>query len=227
VRWLESWATLCFARGWLVLVSLVTLTGALGGYGFSHFELNSDMDRVITPRDADSWYHEDDMIKQAFPQFRQTVIVVLSGENARDVSNATNAFLDQVPRGSLLESITIPNREPLFDSSWVYYADDEDFNKLIDTATALGATGGQLQSVGTVVGLLQGVTIARRANDAESVAVLSQLLTDAHEDRGGEGLVVKPTQTLEGADGRFYELVVLKGTPSFEEQLPAAKIVSR
>ena len=92
MRWLESWATLCFARGWLVLVSLVTLTGALGGYGFSHFELNSDMDRVITPRDADSWYHEDDMIKQAFPQFRQTVIVVLSGENARDVSNATNAF---------------------------------------------------------------------------------------------------------------------------------------
>jgi len=225
VRWLESWATLCFARGWLVLVSLVTLTGALGGYGFSHFELNSDMDRVITPRDADSWYHEDDMIKQAFPQFRQTVIVVLSGENARDVSNATNAFLDQVPRGSLLESITIPNREPLFDSSWVYYADDEDFNKLIDTATALGATGGQLQSVGTVVGLLQGVTIARRANDVESVAVLSKLLTDAYEDREGERLVVKPTQTLEGADGRFYELVVLKGTPSFEEQLPAAKIV--
>ncbi|NCZ62752.1 MAG: hypothetical protein EBY62_02850 [Cellvibrionales bacterium] len=50
-------------------------------------------------------------------------------------------------------------------------------------------------------------------------------MTDAHEERGGEGPVTKPPQTLEGADGRFYELVVLKGTPSFEEQLPAASIV--
>lgn len=225
MRWLESWATLCFARGWLVLILLVTLTIALGSYGLSHFELNSDMDRVITPRDADGWYHEDDMIKQAFPQFRQTVIVVLSGESAGEVSRAANAFLNQVPRDSLLESITIPNREPLFDSSWVYYADDQDFNKLIDAATALGSTGGQLQSVGTVVGLLQGVTTARRVNDAESVAALSKLLTDAYEDRGGEGLVVKPPQALEGADGFFYELIVLKGSPSFEEQLPAARMV--
>ena len=225
MRWLESWATLCFSRGWLILVILLTSTLGLGGYGFSHFNLNSDMDRVITPRDADSWFHEDDMIKRAFPQFRQTVVVVLSGDKAGEVSRATNAFLDRIPKDSPLDTVTVPNREPLLDSSWIYYTNDEDFNELIDAATALGATGGQLQSVGAVVGLLQGVTIARRANDRDSVAALSKLLTDAHGDRGGQGLITKPPQTLEGADGRFYELVVLKGTPSFEEQLPAASIV--
>jgi hypothetical protein len=225
VRWLERWAAGCFQRGWSVLALVFVITGLLGGYGFVHFGLNSDMDRVITPRAADTWYYEDDRLKRAFPQFRQTVLVVLSGSTAADVSRATDGLLARVPDDGLIDLVTVPNREPLFESSWAYYAEQDAFDQLIEAALALGETGKQLQSTGAVAGLLQGVSLARLSNDEQTVNALTELLQEAHDGITVDESLPVLLQSLAGADGRFYELVVVSATPNFDEQLPAARVV--
>ena len=225
MRWLERWAAGCFQRGWSVLALVFVITGLLGGYGFVHFGLNSDMDRVITPRAADTWYYEDDRLKRAFPQFRQTVLVVLSGSTAADVSRATDELLARVPDDGLIDLVTVPNREPLFESSWAYYAEQDAFDQLIQAALALGETGKQLQSTGAVAGLLQGVSLARLSNDKQTVNALTELLQEARDGTTFDESLPVLLQSLTGADGRFYELAVVSATPNFDEQLPAARIV--
>jgi hypothetical protein len=113
----------------------------------------------------------------------------------------------------------------LFESSWAYYAEQDAFDQLIQAALALGETGKQLQSTGAVAGLLQGVSLARLSNDEQTVNALTELLQEARDGTTFDESLPVLLQSLTGADGRFYELVVVSATPNFDEQLPAARIV--
>ena len=80
-----AWIAWVERRKVMVLVAALLLSIVSLGAFYQFGKLNSDLSKLIRPSDSLTWYQHDQQYKEAFPKFEQTAVIVIRGDDYRQV----------------------------------------------------------------------------------------------------------------------------------------------
>lgn len=151
-----------------MLVSVLLLTVLAGIYAFSHFSMDTDTSHVLS-RDL-PFQQRETAYQKAFPQDKNTIVVVLQGKNAQMTNAAVSRLVDWLrARPQSFHDVYVPGGGRFFERNGLLYlskAQVQDFANRITNAQPL---------------------IARLSADP-SLSGLSDLLTMAIDQRLHHGV---------------------------------------
>lgn len=231
VRFLVSLVNGITARPGLSL-ALIVLSAVLSAwYAYENVRINSDNTQLVRQDAAFRQRYSDYL--DAFPQFRDTTLVVLSGRSVDLVSDAQRLLAERLAlRTDLISSVYAPGADPFFEDHAFLYLDPPELEAVIERLAraqpALVALSEDPSLRGLFGELELGVEDVNRGNQPPLGLVrMSDRIGEI-----GESLLAGRPVPLTWSDEFFddeetvYRLIVLQGQTDFGERVPAEKLIS-
>ncbi|MGA1758411.1 MAG: hypothetical protein ACO391_11745, partial [Pseudomonadales bacterium] len=83
--------------------------------------LNSDLGQLIRPDTHLDWYQANERFKRDFPQFQQTALVVITGDNARIVAQTARDLSGVLRTSGTFSSVFAPGVDPFIETHKLYF----------------------------------------------------------------------------------------------------------
>ena len=103
-------------RRWAIIVVAALLTAAGGGIAAHLFRINTDVERLIDPKEP--WRQDEVAFEKAFPQRSNVVVAVIDGRTPEETEEAASKLTDALAvHKNLIETVYRPDGGPFFDKN--------------------------------------------------------------------------------------------------------------
>lgn len=128
-----EWWVSCAAHHPLVTLFLTSLvTAAVLAYTFSHFRINTKMSGMISEKLP--YRHLEKEFDRAFPQFGDTILVVLDAPTPEAARFATEAMADRLAKEkSVFRRVYVPGGDAFFKTNGLLFLSVKELENLSDT----------------------------------------------------------------------------------------------
>jgi len=209
----------------LAIILLATLVAAV--WAAKLFALNTDTQHLIKPSAESRWYQQNKEFEEAFPQFQNTAIVVISGAAPQDVNNTTDALLRAFRQSDWFHSVAAPGREPFFTEHLLY---ELEVGELADLSTQLQSLLPLLTRLDEDTSLAAFFTLAQQSLMRDSmtgeVSQRSRMLLQKLLEALSTSDQINWLEDKKAASrGNIYQVIVLQGRQQFSESTPAKAVL--
>ena len=231
VRQLVAWVNGVSGRPILTLVVVVASAVAALVYSAENFRMNSDNTKAVR---QDAPFRQDyEAFLDSFPQFRDTTLVVLTGDSIDVVSDAQESLAEAFEqRKDLITYLYAPGTDPYFEDHALLYLDEAELEdaiaRLARAQPALTALTEDPSLRGLFAELELGIEEVKDGGEPPRGMIrMSKRVGDI-----GEGMLAGRPRALSWADEFFgegetiYRLIILHGQENYGETAPAARLIS-
>lgn len=101
---------------WAIILVVALLTAASGGVAAHLFRINTDVERLIDPKEP--WRQDEIAFEKAFPQRSNTIVAVVDGQTPEETEEAAGKLADALSKHKdLIETLYRPDGGPFFDKN--------------------------------------------------------------------------------------------------------------
>jgi hopanoid biosynthesis associated RND transporter like protein HpnN len=211
-----------------MVLGAATLVAAL--YAVENARINSDNTRLVDQEEP--FRYDYQRFLDSFPQFRDTSLVVLTGESHDTVSDAQKRLAEALRgREDLILYLFAPGADPFFEDHAFLYLDESELDdtivRLARAQPALTALTQDPSLRGLFDELELGIEDVKSGGEPPLGMIrISDRLSDI-----GEGMLAGHPRALTwgdeffGANETIYRLIILQGREDFAETAPAERLV--
>ncbi|MGA0168873.1 MAG: MMPL family transporter, partial [Pseudomonadales bacterium] len=187
--------------------------------------LNSDLGQLIRPDTHLDWYQANERFKRDFPQFQQTALVVITGDNARIVAQTARDLSGVLRTSGTFSSVFAPGVDPFIETHKLYFLSLDQLKEWKKGADYNYPSMLRLADEASLNNLALTIADFVTANPGLPlpISLSSGLDMFEHESPGDFSAfypLVDPDQTS------FTELIVVQGIQKLDQPLPNAEIVA-
>ena len=187
--------------------------------------LNSDLGQLIRPDTHLDWYQANERFKRDFPQFQQTALVVITGDNARIVQQTARDLSGVLRTSGTFSSVFAPGVDPFIETHKLYFLSLDQLKEWKKGADYNYPSMLRLADEASLNNLALTIADFVTANPGLPlpISLSSGLDMFEHESPGDFSAfypLVDPDQTS------FTELIVVQGIQKLDQPLPNAEIVA-
>ncbi|MEI7607717.1 MAG: hypothetical protein WCJ64_10070 [Rhodospirillaceae bacterium] len=103
----------CCTRAWLTVSVCFVLVGLLGVVASVRLGMDANLDHLLSEKEP--WKQQQDLFDKAFPQFGDSLVVVIDGDDADAADDAARALANQLAgRTDLFSEVARPDADPFF-----------------------------------------------------------------------------------------------------------------
>lgn len=220
---------------WVLLGLLALFLMALF-YSNQHFKINSDLGQLIKPSADTTWYSDNEQFKQQFPEYQDTALVVVTGNNAREVDSTAKALLDKLQQEPSFKHIFAPQLQPFMQQRVLYAMPLEGvkrFTQAVDKQYVSLQTLLETPSLSAYsYYLLSQIEQDKQQyflsdNTKTSLKHFNKAVAKTAQNASNKTLprILHPFVAQDDGQG-FVQLISLKAQVNFAEKLPNAKVVA-
>ena len=187
--------------------------------------LNSDLGQLIRPDTHLDWYQANERFKRDFPQFQQTALVVITGDDARIVAQTARDLSGVLRTSGTFSSVFAPGVDPFIETHKLYFLSLDQLKEWKKGADYNYPSMLRLADEASLNNLALTIADFVTANPGLPlpISLSSGLDMFEHESPGDFSAfypLVDPDQTS------FTELIVVQGIQKLDQPLPNAEIVA-
>ena len=214
INWLSrrSGFVLCLSG----LLSLLSLW-VFAQYG----SLNSDLNRLIDPPASLTWFQDNEAYKAAFPQFQQTAVLVVRGNNYQQVQDYTRRVAQRLPL-EFVSDVFAPGVDEFISSKKPFFLDLDQLDRWLDGASYNQGSLLRLLDEASVANMLFTYADFISANPGQVLPISLQSIVDSLP---AAQLDFQGYYPLQPDDEEFIELIIGTGLQQLSAALPNAAIV--
>ncbi len=233
-HWLiPRWVDLIRRHAALAVICTVAVTGVAAWYVASNLSINTDTSDMLS---ADLPFRQDaERIDRAFPQFEDSIVVVINGSTADQADDAALALAAKLGHDkSLFRSVFDPAGSRFFRRNGLLFLDRDELSRLIDRLATAQAFLGTLGRDPTLRGLFKvlGLVLEGDGGDAppgEIATVLEAIADVAEKQRAGTPGLLSWRALMEGKalspeDRR--RVIIVQPVMDFGSLQPAARPIA-
>lgn len=216
-----------FVSKWNAQIVWVTLAMALLSLAtfLKWGSLNSDLGQLIRPDTHLDWYQANERFKRDFPQFQQTALVVITGDDARIVAQTARDLSSALRTSGTFSSVFAPGVDPFIETHKLYFLSLDQLKEWKKGADYNYPSMLRLADEASLNNLALTIADFVTANPGLPlpISLSSSLDMFEHESPGDFSAfypLVDPDQTS------FTELIVVQGIQKLDQPLPNAEIVA-
>ena len=210
---------------WVVFVC--SLMAALGGLRFLTLDLN--LGNLTGPAADTASHAQPKTYEAAFPQFEDAAIVVISGDDRREVDAATDRLLAAFAQSGWYHHAEAPGRDPFWIEHLLYQSSTAQLTRLVEQLQELLPTLRQLDAdpgLAGVLDLLRQLLLQDEANLGRSEAT-RDLLTTVQRALAMPGRPADWLRRARLADGdASYQLILLQGKQRFGGNTSSRQVIA-
>jgi hopanoid biosynthesis associated RND transporter like protein HpnN len=148
----------CIRHARVVIASALVLSSGAAIYGVQRFAINTDVSKLISPDLP--WRQRQLAFQRAFPDRRESILVVVSAPTPELAGAARNTLLDELsPRNDLFHSVRAPDGGAFFERNFLLYLSTEDLTRTIQGLTAATALIATLAGDPSMRGVLDALSL--------------------------------------------------------------------
>ena len=187
--------------------------------------LNSDLGQLIRPDTHLDWYQANERFKRDFPQFQQTALVVITGDDARIVAQTAHDLSSALRTSGTFSSVFAPGVDPFIETHKLYFLSLDQLKDWKKGADYNYPSMLRLADEASLNNLALTIADFVTANPGLPlpISLSSGLDMFEHESPGDFSAfypLIDPDQTS------FTELIVVQGIQKLDQPLPNAEIVA-
>jgi len=187
--------------------------------------LNSDLGQLIRPDSRLDWYQANERFKRDFPQFQQTALVVISGDDARIIEQTARDLSGVLRTSGSFSSVFAPGVDPYIETHKLYFLGLDQLEEWKKGADYNYPSVLRLADETSLNNLALTIADFVTANPGLPlpISLSSGLDMFQHESPADFSIfypLVDPDQTS------FTELIVVQGIQRLDQPLPNAEIVA-
>lgn len=216
-----------FVSKWNAQIVWVTIAMALLSLAtfLKWGSLNSDLGQLIRPDTHLDWYQANERFKRDFPQFQQTALVVITGDDARIVAQTARDLSSALRTSGTFSSVFAPGVDPFIETHKLYFLSLDQLKEWKKGADYNYPSMLRLADEASLNNLALTIADFVTANPGLPlpISLSSSLDMFEHESPGDFSAfypLVDPDQTS------FTELIVVQGIQKLDQPLPNAEIVA-
>ena len=187
--------------------------------------LNSDLGQLIRPDTHLDWYQANERFKRDFPQFQQTALVVITGDDARIVAQTARDLSGVLRTSGTFSSVFAPGVDPFIETHKLYFLSLDQLEEWKKGSDYNYPSMLRLADEASLNNLALTIADFVTANPGLPlpISLSSGLDMFEHESPGDFSAfypLIDPDQTS------FTELIVVQGIQKLDQPLPNAEIVA-
>ncbi|UJF17326.1 MMPL family transporter [Vibrio sp. SS-MA-C1-2] len=212
-------------RYYFLLLIMVIVTGISINYSSKHFKIDADLNHLVK-QDA-PWRSNLDHISDTFSKTNNSLIVVVNGDNLKDVETNVKALTDKFNQDPLFSNIYVPTQLAWFKQNGLWFLPQDRFNQFssnlsqqLPSLLPLVNAPEQAQQplyYGTLISALQSQDQQHLTN---ALTPLHTILTNNQTYPWLQSLIPSPK-------GPFYQTIGLSAHPQLDQKQPNKVIMER
>ncbi|MEE3325812.1 MAG: MMPL family transporter, partial [Myxococcota bacterium] len=211
-------------RPWLTVLLAFVLTAMAASYAVKTININSDDSALISQTEPFRQHYQS--FVDAFPQFDETALVVLTSESIDLVDDGVErltAALEE--RDDLIETLYSPSADPFFEDHALLYLDTVDLEEVIERLAeaqpALTALAEDPSLRGLFDQLELSVSELREGEELPSgFSRMADRVSEITEDlMAGQPHRISWADEFLGEEGKVYRIIVVQGRKNFDESI--------
>lgn len=173
-RFLSRWTAAVQRFAGLLVALLAAITGLAAAYTATNLAINTSTTDMISPETP--FRRNAIAFNEAFPQFRNRIVIVVDAKTAEDAQAAARALTDGLrARPGLFESVEWPAGDAFFAKNGLLYKSEDALSTLVDRLAEAEPLLATLAQQPNLVGLFDVLTLALRdGNNDEAIGRLLQ-----------------------------------------------------
>jgi hypothetical protein len=231
MRGLVAWVSIVTERPILTLLVVGVLTLGVALYAADNIRLNSDNARLVR---QDAQFRQDyKELLESFPHFRDTTLVVLSGESRDVIIDAHRLLADALSeQAELISHLYAPGADPFFEDHAFLYLEADELEavvaRLARSQPALAALAADPSLRGLFDELELGVENVKTGGEPPLGMIrMSNRLSDIGEGMlAGRPLALSWSEEFFGTEDTVYRLIVVQGRERFDQPTPAEELIT-
>ena len=228
------WVSFVERHAAYTLTLLFLLTVLFSSFAYQNFSINSDLGDLINPSKENLWYKTSEEYKEAFPQYRHTALVVVSGASAASTSDTAEQLSLALRNSGHFEEVFAPAFDDFFQERMLYSIPSEGVKriaeKVLDNSEALKT----LLKTPDIKHFLQ--RLETPIKEGQSFEYLTE------DSRKQMAIIVKAIRQLElqqdaslamvekfkprDEKNIHYQIIVVKSAMNFAQELPNAVTIN-
>ena len=227
---LGAWISLVIRNPVLTLVLLFVTSALAGWIGVNKFMIDSDTSNLI--RQDTEWRRDFEAFKAEFPQFTQTSLIVVSGQNPGELNEVTEALVAELRKDmTWFQYVYAPSADPFYQRHGLLFADVERLDQLVTElaeAQPVLTTLAEDPSLRGIFSLIE-QAVTRDEPLPGGLARIASILSSALQDVLAGDLTPLDWQSelFPDSDETLYSIIIVQGKQDFDTQLPNARIVNQ
>jgi hypothetical protein len=216
---------------WLTLGLAALLTAVSVIYAQQTMRINSDDSALISQDEP--FRREYQAFIDAFPQFDETTVIVITSDSIDRADDAVNAMTEALDRRpDLIDSIYSPSADPFFEDHALLYLDASDLEDVIDRLAeaqpALAALA-EDPSLRGLVGELQ-LSVDQLQEGEELPPGFARMANRVSEV--AESMLAGKPRSISWADefldqeGEVYRIIIVQGRKDFSESISSSQLIN-
>jgi len=146
---------------WIVIALIALLTAASGGLAAHLFRINTDVERLIDPKE--SWRQDEIEYEKAFPQRTNTVVAVIDGKTPEQAEEAASALTKALAvHKNLIETVYRPDGGPFYDRNGLLLMSEAELQKTTEQLVQQQGLLGPLASDPSLRGVMRVLSLGAR-----------------------------------------------------------------
>lgn len=186
-----------------------------------HGSLASDLDRLIDPPASLTWFQDNEAYKAAFPQFQQTAVLVVRGDDYQRVQDYTRGLAQRLPK-EFVSDVFAPGVDTFIASKKPFFLDLDQLERWLQGANYNQGSLLRLLDEASVANMLFTYADFISANPGQVLPISLQSIVDSLPQAQLNFSGYYPLQP-DGAE--FIELIIGTGLQQLSAALPNAAIV--
>ena len=146
---------------WIVIALVALLTAASGGLAAHLFRINTDVERLIDPKEA--WRQDEIEYEKAFPQRTNTVVAVIDGKTPEQAEEAATALTRALSgHKTLIETVYRPDGGPFYDKNGLLLMSEAELQKTTEQLVQQQGLLGPLAADPSLRGVMRVLSLGAR-----------------------------------------------------------------
>ncbi|NRB39129.1 MAG: MMPL family transporter [Pseudomonadales bacterium] len=228
------WVDFVESRARWVLAALALITLFAAGYAYQNFTINSDLGDLINPSEENRWYANSEAYKKAFPQYRHTALVVVSGASASATYDSAEILVKALNQSGKFKEVFAPAFDAFFQDRVLYSVPSEGVKRISQKV---------LDKLPELERLIKNPEVSQLLAQLEVQLIIDQdreflsehsrhqmavIVEAVKQLSAGEKPVLAMVENLKprDTDEMHYQIIVLKSAMHFTQEQPNAVIVA-
>ncbi len=215
---------------WLTLGLAALLTAVSAIYAQQTVRINSDDSALISQDEP--FRREYQAFIDAFPQFDETTVIVITSDSidrADDAANAMTEALDRRP--DLIDSIYSPSADPFFEDHALLYLDASDLEDVIDRLAEAQPALAALAEDPSLRGLMGELQLSvDQLQEGEELppgfARMANRISEVAESMlAGRPRSISWADEFLDQEGEVYRIIIVQGRKNFSESISTSQLI--
>ena len=207
------------------LIALIILSMLAGFISVRYSKINSDLSTLVKPSDKLTWYRDNEIYKDLFPELQQMAVVVVSGTDHGKVERSARRLLTGFRQNRKFDSVFAPSLDEFLNTRKLYFLDEANFDLWIQAGQY---NYGSLLRLADSTGMTNAVfTFADQVSSVRGLPAPEPLASFAESFNGSDPEIEFRAypRLVDEAKEKYYELISIKGQQQHEKSLPNREIV--